>query len=210
MEKKKELTKRQKEVLNIIYNHIKSSGFPPSFEEFKEELEISSNQSLLDLLKHLEEKGYIKREEGSARAIRILRKGFDALRVPLFMPVVGTTSAGQFIEAIEEAGTWQELSKDVYKLNFDESMILRVNGDSMIGAGIDDGDMVIVRRAREFNSGEIVLAASMEGTTVKRFISESRRIYLKPENPKYNIIPFTEEARLIGKVVFNLTKNRNV
>lgn len=193
------ITKRQKEVLNIIYNHIKSFGFPPSFEELKEELGISSNQSLLDLFKNLEQKRFIERREGIARAIRILKRGFEILNKNPLVPVVGQAAAGQFIEVIEETDNWEELSNEVSRLS-DELMIVKVSGDSMINAGINNGDLVLVKRSNNFKLGDIVLARSSDGITIKRIIIEKGKYYLKPENKNYKKIKFSEDTEIIGVV----------
>jgi len=199
---KEAVTKRQKEVLKIIYNSLITAGFPPSFSELKEELNVSSNQTLLDVFSILEKKNLIHREEGSARGIKILRRGYKAINVSPLAPIVGATSAGSFSEAIEEIDAWQPLSKDVETIA-DDVMILRVMGDSMINANIKDGDLILFKKTSEFSSGDIVLAQTPDGTTVKRFISQDKPPYkfLKPENPKYPIIPFTNEMEIIGKMV---------
>lgn len=196
------ITKRQKEVLKIIYNSLITAGFPPSFSELKEGLGISSNQTLLDVFSILEKKNLIRREEGSARGIKILRRGYKAINVQPLAPIVGITSAGSFTEAIEGIDAWQPLSKDVETIA-DDVMIVRVMGDSMINAGIEDGDLVLFKKTSEFVSGDIVLAQTSDGTTIKRFISQNRPPYkfLKAENSKYPAIPITNETQLIGKLV---------
>ncbi|UZE92932.1 MAG: repressor LexA [Candidatus Nealsonbacteria bacterium] len=203
--KKKNITKRQKEVLQIIYDNIKDFGFPPSFSELKEGLGISSNQSLLDFFTVLERKDLIIREEGSARGIRILKKGYKAISARPLAPIVGSTSAGEFIEAIEEIDAWIPLSKDTEIIS-DNVIVTRIIGNSMIGAGIEDGDLVLFKKTNEFSSGDIVLAQTPDGTTVKRFISQDKPPYqfLKPENPKYKIILFTDEMEMIGKMIKKL------
>jgi site-specific DNA-methyltransferase (adenine-specific) len=196
----KQITKRQKDVLKIIYNWIKNSGFPPSFSDLKEELGISSNQTVLEHLEKLEKKGLIRREEGSARGIKILSKGFKALEVNQLVPVVGITAAGSFIEAIEEIENWEELSGEIAKLS-DDLMIVKVSGDSMINAGINDGDFVLIKRTNNFKRGDIVLVRDLDGTTLKRIMFQEGKYFLKPENPKYPNIPLTSKMEIIGKMV---------
>lgn len=202
---KETITKRQKEVLRAIYNNLINSGFPPSFSELKEKLDISSNQTLLDVFSILERKNLIIREEGSARGIKILRKGYKAINALPLAPVVGYTSAGGFAEAIEEINAWQPLSKDVETIA-DNVIIVRVMGDSMINANIKDGDLILFKKTNEFVSEDIVLAQTPDGTTVKRFVLQNKPPYqfLKPENPKYPIILFTDEMAMIGKMVKKL------
>lgn len=196
------ITPRQKELLSIIYQYIKKSGYPPTFEEMREQLGVSSNQSVLDLLVKLEEQSLIKRNESSARSIVVLPLGYEILDKKPLVPFLGTTSAGVPLEVIEISGDWQPLSSDVAKLQ-DDVFLLKISGDSMINAGIDNGDMVLVKSEKEFVSGDIVLAQIGDEATIKRFMSEDKPpyVYLKPENPKYRVIPFTDEMRLTGKVV---------
>jgi len=204
---KSDITKRQKDLLLVVYKYIKDSGYSPTIEEMRENLQVVSNQSVLDLLNHLERKKYLQRKEGIARSIVILPLGYEILGKPPLAPFLGLTSAGAPTEAIEIPGEWQTLSQDVSKLNSD-IFLLKINGDSMINAGIDDGDVVLVKSDKEFVSGEIVLAEVEYASTVKRFMSEDKPpfVYLKPENPKYPLILFTEKVKLMGKVISVLKK----
>ena len=195
------LTKRQKELLSIIYNYIKNTGYPPSYEEMREELAVSSNQSIKDLLNKLVKINVLRKEEGLARGLSILPLGYKLLEVSPLAPFAGTTAAGLPVEMVEIKGEWQEMGQ-VAQLK-DPVFILKVFGDSMINAGIDDGDMVLVKSDKEFVSGEIVLAQIGDSSTIKRFMSDDKPpyVYLKPENPNYKNIPFTDDVTLLGKVV---------
>ncbi len=196
------VTKRQRDLLAIIYQYIKSSGYPPTFEEMRESLGVSSNQSVIDLLNKLEEKSLIKRSESAARGIAILPLGFESLGSPPLVAFLGVTTAGLPVEPIEISGEWQSVSRDTALLR-EEVFLLKIHGDSMINAGIDDGDVVLVKSEREFISGHIVLADLDGEKTIKRFISDDKPpyIYLKPENPKYSVIPATDRMRLVGRVI---------
>mgnify|MGYP001605178991 CR=1 FL=1 len=200
--RKEIITKRQKELLSIIYDYIKNSGYPPSFEEMKNELDVASNPSIIDLLTKLVKQRFIERTESSARSMKILPLGYEILNKPPLAPFLGTTSAGPMTEAIEIPGEWQTISKDVSKLKGD-IFILKISGDSMKNADINDGDVVLVRAQKEFYSGDIVLAELENGSTIKRFISDDKPpfVYLKPENPKYDVILFEDGMRLVGKVI---------
>lgn len=202
MVKKITITKRQKELLLIIYQYIKNTGYPPTLKEMKEELNVSSNQSIVDLLSKLNKQTFIKKEESAARSILILPLGYEILNKPSLAPFLGATSAGAPMEAIETLGEWQPISPDVAKLK-DEVFLLKISGDSMINAGIDDGDVVLVKSQKEFYSGDVVLAEVGDESTVKRFISDDKPpfVYLKPENPKYENIIFEDGMRLIGKII---------
>jgi len=208
----KSITERQKEVLKILYDHIKSSGFPPSFKEAKEQLGISSNQSYLDLLQNLEKCGCIKRQEGQARGIKILPLGFKILKKQLMVPFAGISSAGPYIESYNDAfSKWIELPNQVLEnervqQSEENVFVIKMYGDSMINAGIDDGDILLIKQAKEFRNGDVVVARSDDGTTVKTFVAENKKAYLKPENPKYQNIPIFEETYFDGKVILNLSK----
>lgn len=206
---KKPASKRQIDLLLIVYQHIEKTGYPPTFEGMREGLGVSSNQSVAELLQKLEEKKLLKREEGTARGITILPTGYEALGKPPLVPFVGAAAAGAPIEALEITGEWQPLSKEIAQLK-NETLLLKVSGNSMINAGIDDEDVVLVQRQKEFLSGDVVLARHEDGVTIKRFISDDTPpfIYLKPENPAYEVIPVNETTRLEGKVVAVLKKGR--
>lgn len=199
------MTKRQKEVLEAIYNSLKDSGYPPTLADLRDKLDVSSNQTVLDLLKLLEKKGYIKKEEGAARGLKILKMGFDSLEAKPILPIVGITAAGPYKEAFENlewkswAGT--EMADSVF--------IVKISGDSMTGAGYEDGDTVLVQKAKEFKNGDIVLAKDNDGTTIKRLIHDNGKIYLKPENPSYPNIPIYPDTRLIGKVIGKVQEEKN-
>ncbi|OGK38313.1 repressor LexA [Candidatus Roizmanbacteria bacterium RIFCSPHIGHO2_12_FULL_41_11] len=196
------ITPRQKELLSIVYSYIKNEGYPPTFDEMRKKLKIVSNQSVIDLLNKLVEGKFLKRNENIARSIAILPLGYEALGKPPLAPFLGVTTAGFPIDPIEMTGEWQELPGGVARFA-DQVFLLKVHGDSMINAGINDGDVVLVKSEKEFSSGDIVLAEVSGESTIKRFVSEDKPpyLYLKPENPEYKIIYFTEEVVLKGKVL---------
>lgn len=199
------LTQRQKETLMFIYSSIKYSGYPPTLSELKESLNVVSNQAVLDLLKILEEKKYIRKEEGAARGLQLTQKGYDGLNVSTYAPMIGVTAAGLFMDTLEQHGEWKEISADLARLS-DKIALFKVRGESMIGAGLNDGDVVVVKyEVSEFRNGDIVLARSDDGTTIKRFVNTNNKVYLAPENPKYSRIPITPDLRIIGKVISKIT-----
>ncbi|OGY60911.1 MAG: repressor LexA [Candidatus Colwellbacteria bacterium RIFCSPLOWO2_02_FULL_44_20b] len=195
------ITERQKQLLEVIYDFCASSGYPPTFEEMRQNLGVSSNQSIVDLLEKLRRDGFIKKDSG-ARSLAILHLGYEVIGRPALAPVLGTTTAGLPAESIEIAGDWHPVSSDVAKFAEDIFM-LKISGDSMINAGIDDGDAVLVQTMKEFVSGDIVFAEIGDEGTVKRFMSDDKPpyVYLKPENPNYKNILFTDDVRLKGKII---------
>lgn len=209
-----ELTEKQFKLLKFVYQIIKDTGFPPSMAELRVKAKLASNQSVINFLRALEKGGFIKREEGVARALRILPKGFQALGAEQMAPVVGASSCGPFVEAIEEVGKWMDLPGTVWKNDVRESQeklyIIEVHGDSMINASIYDGDKLLIKQSSEYKNGDIVVARGDDGTTVKRFVYENKRVYLKPENPAYKNIPFYDDLFLDGKVIANLSTLKRV
>ncbi len=197
------VTPKQKRLLEVIYDFIKHSGYPPTFEEMRRDLKVKSNQSVVDFLHKLEEKQIIKKNEAAARGLAILPLGYELLNRPPLVPFLGVTHAGAPIEAVAIEGEWQTLPGNAVAKLKEDVFLLKVSGDSMINAGIDDGDVVLVKNQKEFSHKDIVLAQVGEESTVKRFMSEDKPpyLYLKPENPAYSIIYFTEEVVLKGKII---------
>lgn len=191
------LTKRQKQALKAIYTSIRDFGYPPTLADLREELGVSSNQAVLDLLKILENKGSIKKEEGAARGIKILQKGFEALSKNPIIPNIGISAAGPYKDAFDTL-EWEE--QEGLK-TADNVFITEVVGDSMLGIGLEDGDNVLVQESKEFKNGDTVLARDIDGRTIKTLVRVDGKTYLKPENPKYPNIPIYPETRLIGKVI---------
>ncbi len=194
---------RQRELLRFIFDYANESGYSPTLKEMREYMEFSSNQAVLDLLKKMELRGLIKKDVSIARSIKILSDGYKDIGERSQIAILGTTSAGAPMEAIEISGEWETtISSDVAKLK-DNVFLLKISGDSMINAGIEDGDLVLVKEQKEFVSGDIVLAQIGDESTIKRFISENKPpyAYLKPENPKYENILITEDTQIKGKVI---------
>lgn len=206
------LTPKQKKVLELIYNSLETSGFPPTLADLKEKLGVASNQSVLNFLDILEKKEYIKREEGQARGIRILPLGYKEIGKDPLIKMAGVSAGGACIESFSNAFTFLPIAEQVLeneKINKaeDEVFIIQVAGDSMINAGISDGDNLLIKESKEYKSGDIVLARTDSGTTVKRFIADGGKRYLKPENPAYKNIPIIPgEVQFQGKFILNLSK----
>ncbi len=196
------LTKRQQQVLEFVQNYIFTRGYPPTIREIAEGLNLGDHNiySIQRHLKALEDKGFIKRNKRKPRGIELLHfKLSSAVTIPL----VGRVSAGFPIPAIEE----YEGSVVLDSLILGDSkntIALRIRGDSMIGAGILDKDIVIVKLGAEVKNGDIVVAFVDNEVSCKRFKQDDQYVYLIPENPDYNVINIRkEESRLyiLGKVV---------
>lgn len=207
----KKITEKQKNALNAIYESIEETGLLPTLADLREKLKVASNQAVLNFLEVLEKKGFIKREEGQARSIKILPLGFKEIEKKPLVAMAGYSAAGPFIESFVETLNWMPIDGQVLeneKINQakDRVFIIQVIGDSMINAGINDGDKLLIKESKEFISGDIVLARTDDGVTVKRFIAEGGKRYLQPENPSYDrIVIIPGEVRFQGKVILNLS-----
>lgn len=194
------MTDRQKQLFDFIKNSIESDGFPPTVSEMAKAIGVKSKNSVFKLLSALEEEGLIKRD-GSARGIKVYDLFGNSISAgSLPVPVLGTIPAGGPVMVEEHIDEWVNVPttltagrKDVF--------ILQVRGDSMEGAGILEGDLVIVKPTREVKNNDIVVALLHDEATVKRFIQIQGRRYLKPENPKYENIYPDDEWSVQGKVV---------
>lgn len=180
----KELTKRQGEILNFIKEYIVKYGYPPTVREIGAALGVSSPATIHAHLNNLEDKGFIKKEESKNRAIELLvenefaKTDDDVIEVPL----LGKITAGSPIEAIENPDEYFSLPSYLVPNN-KEVFTLKVSGESMINAGILDGDVVIIAKQNVARNGEIIAAMTDENeVTLKRFYKETDHIRLQPEN----------------------------
>lgn len=203
------ITNRQKELLEIIKFHVQDQGFPPTVSEMAKALKVRSKNAVAKLLLALEEKGLIKRD-GTARGIRVFDEFENEIQAgSLAVPLLGSIPAGGPMVVEEHIEEWINLPNSLIRGRRDARLdsqarqvfLLQVRGDSMIGAGILEGDLVIVKPTREVRSGDIVVALLHDEATVKRFLEIRGRKYLKPENPKYQNIYPQEEWTVQGKVV---------
>ena len=199
--RKGEATKRQKELLLAIYNSIKNEGYPPTFEELKEKMGIKSNQAIIDHLTALEKRGLIKKEDGAARGIIIKPLGYETIKKEPLVRIAGASAAGPAIAAIEQ-NEWLAMPSGFQK--YEDVYIVKVNGNSMVEADIYDGDNVLIKKANEYKSGDIVLARIGDDVTLKTFIAKDGRTFLKPENPACRDIAITHDTYFLGKMITNL------
>ena len=183
MTRTRKLTERQKQILNFIEEKIVSSGMPPTIREIGGRFNITSTNGVRSILDALEAKGFIRRQKLLSRGIEIANRGLvNFSRVPL----VGAVPAGLPITAIENREG--EIAVDVSFLPSDDVFCLRVKGESMINAGIYDGDLVLVEKDVSPLKGDIVVAVIGEEATVKKFYLEKGRVRLEPENEAFGPI----------------------
>ncbi|NLW48530.1 MAG: transcriptional repressor LexA [Firmicutes bacterium] len=198
-----DLTTRQQEILNYIIMEVQKKGYPPSVREIGEAVGLSSSSSVHAHLEKLEEMGYLRREPTKPRAIEVLSN--DSPIGPInnannlqYVPIVGAVTAGAPILAEQNVEEYFPLPKDFSRA--EDVFMLKVRGDSMINAGIFDGDMVIVNKEPTARNGDIIVALLGEEATVKRFYKETNQVRLQPENEKYAPILATD-IQVLGKVV---------
>jgi repressor LexA len=197
------LSKRQQDILEFIKHEVKKKGYPPSVREIGEAVGLASSSTVHGHLARLESKGLIRRDPTKPRAIEILEIEAET-HIPKYnvvnVPVVGKVTAGQPITAIENVEEYFPLPDRLVPSD-EQVFMLEVMGDSMIEAGILDGDYVIVKQQQTANNGEIVVAMTEEDeATVKRFFKEKDFIRLQPENPTMDPI-ILRNVSILGKVI---------
>jgi repressor LexA len=198
------LSKRQEEILEYIKEQVSDKGYPPSVREIAQAVGLASSSTVHGHLSRLEQKGYIRRDPTKPRAIEILQDNDDFPNIPkndaLFIPVIGKVTAGEPITAIENIEEYVPVPHHLASSE-DDLFVLKVEGESMIEAGILDGDMVIVRKQQTAHNGEIVVAMTEDDeATVKRFYKEKNYIRLQPENSTMDPI-IVQNVVILGKVV---------
>ena len=199
----KKLSKRQKDILDFIKAKVKEKGYPPSVREIGEAVGLASSSTVHGHLTRLEKKGLIRRDPTKPRAIEILDENIQIGQhyhsEMIKVPVIGKVTAGQPITAIENIEEYFPLPAGM--VNDDEVYMLTVQGESMIEAGILDGDYVIVRKQPTAHNGEIVVAMTEDGeATVKRFFKEKNHFRLQPENVTMEPI-ILPQVTILGKVI---------
>lgn len=206
----KPLTTRQKSVYEFIESYILQKGYGPTVREIAEAVHLSSPSTVHVHLKTLEEKGYIVRDPLKSRSIALLGKheqeeafGSAGSSNTLSLPLVGNVAAGEPILAEHNVETTLQLPTEI--VGDSASFILAVHGESMIEAGINDGDYVVVKEQQVARNGEIIVALIDDGATVKRFFKEKDHIRLQPENSTMDPI-ITRDCAIVGKVVAVLRK----
>jgi repressor LexA len=206
MQETSELTPRQRRILEFIRTATRERGYPPTVREIGEAVGLTSSSSVHSQLENLERKGFLRKDPTKPRAIATGETGVDpGVRVPL----VGSIAAGAPTLADQQVESMLAVPSG-FTSRGGEHFALRVSGDSMTGAGIDDGDVVLVRRQDDCDSGDVVAAIqpgpAEDEATVKRLQRRDGRIVLVPENPRLQPFELAEGGRVLGKVVAVLHK----
>lgn len=200
------LNSRETQILDFISKESMNKGFPPSVREICAAVGLRSTSTVHGYLNTLEQKGFIKRDLTKPRAIDVLQGSGDAVnirRIAKSIPLVGAVTAGLPILAAENITDYVPIPKDW--IGEEQAFMLKVKGESMIGAGINDGDMLIVRSQPDAQNGDIVVALIEEEATVKRIFKTRDGIELHPENPSFDII-ISPSTKVMGKVIGLLRK----
>ena len=203
-----ETTRKEKAILKFIEEQVIENGYPPSVREIGKAIGLSSTATVHAYLAKLEKQGFIKKEDKKGRTLKVIKgtdgqplkresKNFYAQREMVDVPVIGRITAGQPILAVENV-------TDTFPIPIDfvgnsESFMLTVRGESMIEAGILDGDYILVKKQNNANNGEIVVALIEDEATVKTFYKENGHIRLQPE--KHTMDPIiVPDCKILGKV----------
>ena len=190
---------KQQEILQYIKDTILKKGYPPAVREICEAVHLKSTSSVHSHLETLEQNGYIRRDPTKPRTIEILDDCFNLTRRELVnIPLIGSVAAGQQILAQENIENYFPVPSDL--LPNQEAFMLRVKGESMINAGIFNGDQIIVAQQDTAENGDIIVALMDDSATVKRFYREDDHVRLQPENDTMEPI-ITTDVQILGKVI---------
>lgn len=192
------ISKKQQEILDFIKEQILEKGYPPAVREICEAVGLKSTSSVHSHLETLEKNGYIRRDPTKPRAIEICDDNFQMLRTETTsLPIVGRVAAGEPILAEQNIDSYFPIPAEYVPGG--ESFVLRVHGESMINAGIMDGDFIFVNCCSTASNGEIVVALIDDSATVKRFYKEKDHIRLQPENDAMEPI-IVPDCVILGRV----------
>ncbi|MDR2889146.1 MAG: transcriptional repressor LexA [Lachnospiraceae bacterium] len=192
------ISSKQQEILEYIKEQILHRGFPPSVRDICEAVNLKSTSSVHSHLETLEKNGYIRRDPTKPRAIEICDDNFQMIRTDMVsIPVLGYVAAGQPIFAEEHIESYFPIPAEVVPSG--ESFILKVRGDSMINAGIFNGDRVFVNACNSVNNGDMAVALIDDSAKVKTFYRENGHIRLQPENDEMEPI-IVPDCQVLGKV----------
>ena len=196
------ITPKQKEILEYIKDQILTRGFPPAVREICEAVNLKSTSSVHSHLETLEKNGYIRRDPTKPRAIEILDDNFNLTRREMVnIPIIGCVAAGEPLLAEQNIEDYFPIPVE-YMPN-KQTFMLKVKGESMINAGIFDGDFILVEETPAASDNDIIVALLEDSVTVKRFYKEEDHIRLQPENDTMDpiIIPQGAPISIVGKVI---------
>ncbi len=194
----KDLSKRQREIFDFISRYLSRHGYPPTVREIGKAVGLHSSSTVHAHLSKLEKLGVLKRDPTKPRAMEVLVERAKRAVRPTGLPLVGHVAAGEPILAEENVEEYLQVPDVIGGEAGD--YILRVRGESMVDAGILDGDFAVVRSAKQARDGEIVVALIDDEATVKRFFKEKDHVRLQPENASMKPIR-TKQVELLGRVV---------
>ena len=198
------ISAKQKEILEYIKGEILSKGYPPAVREICEAVDLKSTSSVHSHLETLEKNGYIRRDPTKPRAIEIIDDNFNLTRREVVnVPIIGQVAAGQPLLAVENIENYFPIPTEF--MPNAETFMLKVKGDSMINAGIFNGDKILVQKQSDAQNGDIVVALVDDSATVKTFYKEDGHFRLQPENDTMDPI-IVDDCDILGKVfgVFRL------
>ncbi len=196
---RQELTEREREIFDFILTNIKNEGYAPSVRDICNALNMKSTSTVHTYLARLEQKGFIQKDAGKSRSLRV-DNGASTRSNVLKVPILGKVAAGMPILAVENHEGYIEFPKPASHLSSNDVFALRVKGESMIEAGIMDGDLIVVEKRTVAEDGDIVVALVEDEATVKTFYNEGNRVRLQPENSTMDPI-YADELLILGKVV---------
>ena len=193
------MNRTQKGILEFVNNHVREMGYPPSVREICKALGIKSTSTVHRHLSILDDNGYIKKDATKPRAIKVINRNENQIKRNMVeIPIVGKVTAGQPILAVENITDTFPLPNEYVRGS--TSFMLHVKGDSMIDAGIFDGDLLLVRKQSNAKNGDIVVALIEDEATVKTFYKENDHIRLQPQNKYMDPIILKGGVDIIGKV----------
>ena len=199
------ISSKQREILEYIKQEILNKGYPPAVREICEAVHLKSTSSVHSHLETLEKNGYIRRDPTKPRAIEIIDDNFNLTRREVVnVPIIGQVAAGQPLLAVENIENYFPIPTEF--MPNAETFMLKVKGDSMINAGIFNGDKILVQKQSDAQNGDIVVALVDDSATVKTFYKEDGHFRLQPENDTMEPILVHEGLQILGKVfgVFRL------
>ena len=192
------ITPKQREILEYMKQEILNKGYPPTVRELCDAVHLKSTSSIHAHLETLEKNGYIRRDPSKPRAIEIVDDNFNLTRKEMVnVPVVGKVAAGQPLLALQNIESYFPIPAEF--MPREETFMLRVQGESMINAGIFDGDMILVKKQNTARNGDMVVALVEDSATVKTFYKEDGHIRLQPENDDMDPI-IVPDCMILGHV----------